>query len=49
MPQKLKLAVAQSRTLDTLSETLKSLETTVQTASKTGIDLILFPEAFLGV
>ena len=48
MPQKLKLAVSQSRTLDTLKQTLQSLESTTHQAAGEGVDLILFPEAFLG-
>ncbi|KAF2714904.1 carbon-nitrogen hydrolase [Pleomassaria siparia CBS 279.74] len=48
MPQKLKLASAQSRTLDTTVETLKALEQTTKTAAQQDIDLVLFPEAYLG-
>lgn len=48
MPQKLKLAVSQSRTLATLKQTLQSLEATTRDAASQGADLILFPEAFLG-
>lgn len=48
MPQKLKLAVSQSRTLATLKQTLQSLESTTHQAAAQGADLILFPEAFLG-
>ena len=48
MPQKLKLAVSQSRTLPTLKQTLESLESTTHQAAAQGVDLILFPEAFLG-
>lgn len=47
-PQKLKLAVSQSRTLSTPAETLEALKATTQQAAKDGVDLVLFPEAYLG-
>jgi nitrilase len=48
MPQTLKLAVSQSYTLSTLAATLESLKATTQEAAREGVDLILFPEAYLG-
>ncbi|KAM0713829.1 hypothetical protein Q7P37_010791 [Cladosporium fusiforme] len=48
MPQKLRLAVSQSRTLPTLAETLDALKATTQQAAKDGVDLLLTPEALLG-
>lgn len=48
MPQTLKLAVSQSHTLPTLAATLESLKATTQNAAREGVDLILFPEAYLG-
>ena len=46
MPQRLTIAAAQTRTRESLSSTLSHLETIVRRAAD--VDLILFPEAYLG-
>lgn len=48
MVQKLKLAVAQAATKPSLAETLDSLRDITQNAASKGVDLLLFPEAYLG-
>lgn len=48
MPKILKVASAQCRTLDTNANTLKQLEAKVKEAAAQGVDLILFPEVYLG-
>ena len=48
MPQTLRLAVSQSHTRATTRGTLSALEIEVQNARRRCIDLILFPEAYLG-
>ncbi|KAK1238897.1 hypothetical protein MKX08_005958 [Trichoderma sp. CBMAI-0020] len=48
MPKILKVAAAQCRTLDTNANTVKQLEAKVKEAAVQGVDLILFPEVYLG-
>lgn len=48
MPKVLKLAAAQCHTLNTTEETLKQLELKTKEAANAGVDLILFPEVYLG-
>lgn len=48
MSSKIKVAAAQARTLSTLSETLDDLEDIVNGAIAHKVDILLFPEAYLG-
>ena len=48
MPQKLNVAVTQSRTRDTLAETLECLESISKNAAARNAHVLLFPEGYLG-
>ena len=48
MPKVLRIATAQCHSLENISNSLRQLEDKVYEASEAGVDLILFPEVYLG-
>lgn len=48
MAQTIRLAVSQSHTLSTTAQTLAALEAITKNAALQSVDLVLFPEAYLG-
>src|SRR3954468_17346139 len=48
MPQRLKIGVSQSHTLSTRQDTLEALAATAKRAASLHIDVLVFPEAYLG-